>query len=168
MNLLEVKDPNFKKKNVLLIRTMAALLVFVNKSRSLPEFQQSVSNSGLNLSELILTHRQFNAAKKNLQSTIRSYVIRLEQLNWTKVPPARYIGVGYKDKGSRKISSHDGSPSWQEVASSITVSEEPLAERHDWFRDLSFFEERTTIYEDSQKWIQLVHQKVRKSFSLGK
>jgi len=32
-----------------------------------------------------------------------------------KYHPQRYIGVGYKDKGSCKDYSFDGSPSWQEV-----------------------------------------------------
>jgi len=31
--------------------------------------------------------------------------------------PAKYIGVGYKDKGGAKFSFQDGSPSWQNVAS---------------------------------------------------
>lgn len=33
-----------------------------------------------------------------------------------KYHPQRYIGVGYKDKGSCKDYSFDGSPSWQEVS----------------------------------------------------
>ena len=34
----------------------------------------------------------------------------------TKSIRTRYIGVGYKDKGKLRISSYDGSPSWQEVS----------------------------------------------------
>lgn len=34
----------------------------------------------------------------------------------TKSVKTRYIGVGYKDKGKLRISSYDGSPSWQEVS----------------------------------------------------
>lgn len=34
-----------------------------------------------------------------------------------KFSPAPYIGVGYKDKGTRRIPSEDGSPTWQELAS---------------------------------------------------
>lgn len=30
----------------------------------------------------------------------------------------RYIGVGYKDKGNKKVAHNDGSPAWQEVAAS--------------------------------------------------
>jgi len=33
-----------------------------------------------------------------------------------KNPPRAYIGIGYKDKGSRREPALDGSPKWQEVA----------------------------------------------------
>jgi hypothetical protein len=33
-----------------------------------------------------------------------------------KFPPSRYVGVGYRDKGTRSNPSFDGSPHWKEVA----------------------------------------------------
>lgn len=33
-----------------------------------------------------------------------------------KLPQQRYIGIGYRDKGTAKNPAEDGSPSWQEVA----------------------------------------------------
>jgi hypothetical protein len=37
--------------------------------------------------------------------------------------PARYIGVGYRDKGATTVPSKDGSPSWKEVAAtSLSVT----------------------------------------------
>jgi len=47
------------------------------------------------------------------------------------IPPKkveRYIGVGYKDKGSRRFPELDGSPSWQEVARVISNRERELEE----------------------------------------
>lgn len=35
-----------------------------------------------------------------------------------KAPPKKFVGVGYGDNGQCRDSSYDGSPSWQEVASS--------------------------------------------------
>jgi hypothetical protein len=35
-----------------------------------------------------------------------------------KIAPKRFLGVGYRDKGSRRDPAQDGSPSWQEVANS--------------------------------------------------
>lgn len=37
-------------------------------------------------------------------------------LRYSKLPPKRFIGVGYKDIGNMKDLAYDGSPSWQEVA----------------------------------------------------
>jgi hypothetical protein len=37
-----------------------------------------------------------------------------------QIPPKPYIRVGYKDKGTRRDPSWDGSPSWQEVAMANT------------------------------------------------
>jgi hypothetical protein len=34
------------------------------------------------------------------------------------IPPKRFIGVGYRDKGNRRDPAIDGSPSWQEIATS--------------------------------------------------
>jgi hypothetical protein len=39
-----------------------------------------------------------------------------------KVPPKNYVGVGYRDKGTRK-EPHDGNPSWQEVAAHFSELE---------------------------------------------
>jgi len=33
-----------------------------------------------------------------------------------KAPPKRFIGVGYKDKGTKRDPAIDGSPNWKEVA----------------------------------------------------
>lgn len=47
--------------------------------------------------------------------------------------PAAYIGVGYRDKGACRFKHQDGSPSWQEVASSTQrlTSEDYLRERNE-------------------------------------
>jgi hypothetical protein len=54
----------------------------------------------------------------------RSFVLILEDsLMPQKLSPARYIGVGYKDKGTCRQPARDGSPSWQEVATVISNNE---------------------------------------------
>lgn len=42
-----------------------------------------------------------------------------------ELPLPRYIGVGYKDKGSSRIPHLDASPSWQELTMSLVISEFP-------------------------------------------
>jgi len=43
-----------------------------------------------------------------------------------RTPPKAYIGIGYKDKGSRREPALDGSPKWQEVATYFANLEEGL------------------------------------------
>lgn len=43
-----------------------------------------------------------------------------------RTPPKAYIGIGYKDKGSRREPALDGSPKWQEVATYYANLEESL------------------------------------------
>jgi hypothetical protein len=37
------------------------------------------------------------------------------------LPPKRFVGVGYRDKGTRRDPAVDGSPSWQDVANSAVM-----------------------------------------------
>jgi len=41
-------------------------------------------------------------------------------------PPKNFIGVGYRDHGSRRDRAKDGSPTWQEVAMSLRIFEVKL------------------------------------------
>jgi len=45
-----------------------------------------------------------------------------------RAPPKPYIGIGYKDKGSRREPAIDGSPKWQEVATFNANLEESLGQ----------------------------------------
>lgn len=57
------------------------------------------------------------------RGTSVSIVLR-SQLSPPKIKPKRFIGVGYKDKGSRRNPAKDGSPSWQEVTMDRRYQEE--------------------------------------------
>lgn len=50
-------------------------------------------------------------------------VIKIRRRN-KQVHTARYIGVGYKDKGSSKDSSNDGSPDWKTSSRELNLSKE--------------------------------------------
>lgn len=56
----------------------------------------------------------------------------------TKSVKTRYIGVGYKDKGNLRISSFDGSPSWQEVSMQKEKDEQ-------WYSDVFLLRYRYTV-----------------------
>jgi hypothetical protein len=51
------------------------------------------------------------------------------------VPPKRFIGVGYKDKGSRRDPAFDGTPSWQETAQYLSNLEREAEELDSSFSD---------------------------------
>lgn len=58
------------------------------------------------------------------------------------LPPKRYIGVGYRDKGNRRDPAVDGTPSWQEVANSRKTAEnEPPKRRTELSRILEKFQD---------------------------
>lgn len=65
----------------------------------------------------------------------------------TKSVKTRYIGVGYKDKGKLRISSYDGSPSWQDVS----MKEEEIS----WYCIVFFLRQRYEVdllnLSDSQR-----------------
>jgi hypothetical protein len=164
--LLEIKDPNFKSKYSLTVRKLAVLLMILNGASSFKIFRERVSKSEVNLSDLYLNKRQFLAAKKNLLPVIETWNFRLTQLKWNKVPPPRYIGVGYKDKGTRKKRSYDGSPSWQEVASSFSRSS--FKDKCSWQEKCvsTLFSKTRPIYDESEDWIQLLRRRLNSTIIL--
>lgn len=49
-----------------------------------------------------------------------------------RLPPKRFIGVGYRDKGNLRDKSYDGHPKWQEVASDERVRNSINWAQTDW------------------------------------
>jgi len=64
----------------------------------------------------------------------------------------RFLGVGYKDKGNRKNVAEDGSPSWQEVAS----SQEYKTKWEEYEADDRYFDYRRLI---KMGWLAGTHPK---------
>jgi hypothetical protein len=54
----------------------------------------------------------------SLETKIRPerFIVRQNRLLRKDPPPLRYIGVGYRDKGTARVVSEDGSPNWTQVA----------------------------------------------------
>jgi hypothetical protein len=65
------------------------------------------------------------------------------------LPPKRYIGIGYRDKGSARDPAQDGTPSWQEIASYISNLERQIEEKLDEL-------ERSVGQEQPGEYIRLV------------
>jgi len=84
---------------------------------------RSVSRAIKSLSRKLEVLEDFNLPERNLSQ------LQLRLHNWvwletsspdgterSRIPPKRYIGIGYTDKGSARKAWEDGSPSWQEMA----------------------------------------------------
>lgn len=119
-----MQDPDFREKFGVTLKVLAYILKGLNLSRGV-----SV-NQIRNLSEKIQTNlSHFTLEKRNLTQPLKQqwHLIEIRPtkssgLSNKLLPPQNYIGVGYRDKGTAKKPHFDGSPSWQEVASS-TIKE---------------------------------------------
>jgi hypothetical protein len=96
-----------------------------------------------------LTSGAVNGLKQRLQHDLESFLypkrnltqisLKVSQSFYTKpytppgvdtklLPPKRFIGIGYRDKGTARIPHLDGSPRWQEVASRASNLERRIHE----------------------------------------
>jgi hypothetical protein len=115
-NLLENQEKDFLNKNSNYLRKSGKLLSLVSQNLVFPMvIKQKPSETYLSQNE-IPTRRQYYGLKgqRDLRNSFR--LILNDTIIHPKIPDERYIGVGYKDKGSRRQPNLDGSPSWQEVA----------------------------------------------------
>jgi hypothetical protein len=61
--------------------------------------------------------------------TVKGYrLVFNDTLIRRKFPPKAFIGVGYKDKGSRRNKAQNGLPSWQDVATNVANKERVSSE----------------------------------------
>lgn len=120
-----LKDPDFKEKFGVTLKVLAYILKNLNlRADRISEAQIR------KLSEKFLRNlKHFGLEQRNYKNPLKqqwSYVeVRRSQptgVSKKELAPARYIGVGYRDKGTAKQPWLDGSPSWQEVAST-TIKE---------------------------------------------
>jgi hypothetical protein len=116
------KDPEFSKK---FGTTLKAISSLVTRTRfSVDNFQGSLTK----LSRELKIFEEYYIPRRNISGTYRQFkghfhvLPSSEQGRLTSTLPARpYIGQGYKDKGTRRDTAFDGTPSWQEVATSTMV-----------------------------------------------
>jgi len=130
LRLRSHKDPTFQAKYgewLITIQpflaSLAGVKVFplVPKKRS-PELERA-------LSPLLPSPSAYFGYKGNPK--IRqgfTLVVRNPFIPPNRLPPPRFIGVGYKDKGTRRNTAVDGSPRWQDVAARIPTTDTPTFE----------------------------------------
>lgn len=117
-----LKDPVFSKKFGVNLKVLTLILKAkkLKTPRSLARNLKSMSASvKYGLSGFLIEKRN---VKNVIKQQYRFVELRQPQSLGTpksSLPPERYIGIGYRDKGSAKKPHLDGSPSWQEVATSL-------------------------------------------------
>lgn len=114
------KDKEFKNKFKQVLETSSTLLKELNLSRGFSEkaLKRLSTKSQKELEGFLVPRRNYAQWKQRFDSSV--VLIRQKPLgvNTKQLKPERYIGIGYRDKGTAKIPAEDGSPSWQEVAQS--------------------------------------------------
>jgi len=125
--LLELanRDPSFSNKFGKTLEVLTKDLQSLNLRTGIPskimdtlyiKFKNPIYN------DFLIPSRNYKQSVRTLQ---RAYRLKATKHNVSRPnpPPKRWIGVGYRDKGSARNLAEDGSPSWQEVAMSLTVKE---------------------------------------------
>jgi hypothetical protein len=70
------------------------------------------------LEDFIIPTRNYQSFKGRFEGTFHLIFSKPQGIPTKDLPPVRYIGVGYKDKGSASKPEFDGSPNWKDIASS--------------------------------------------------
>jgi hypothetical protein len=116
-DLTEIKDPLFAAKHFKFLERSKLLLDAIKEAKVFP-VQSEGGDPDVSLFEgEFPTKRQYFglAGQRDLRRSFR--LILNDTIVPKALPPVRFIGVGYKDKGSRRDPAFDGSPGWKEVAS---------------------------------------------------
>jgi hypothetical protein len=111
-DLVEITECCFLEKNKNLLETTAKLLVLISNNRSFPLINKNIEKeppTGIPSKREYFGLVGQRDLKKSYRLVFRDTIVP------PRLPPDRYIGVGYKDKGSRRNPAKDGSGSWQEI-----------------------------------------------------
>lgn len=120
VELEEVKDKLFKQKLEFFLtplRNFFSLLIRWYNTSAL-QLESQIQMRLDMLSYMLPSKRAFFSLK--VLFNVNSLLRRVNLLKKPRVRPKRRIGVGYRDSGTYSDTSWDGSPSWQEVATSNT------------------------------------------------
>jgi len=125
---LDHRDPHFQQKWKNWLITVLSLLNKVGQSRIWPLRATAISSELVRgLVPYLPSPSAYYGYKKN-HDIAAGYVLQIRNplLPVPKTPPPRYLGVGYKDKGTRRDPAVDGTFPWQYYAGDRTkFGEEP-------------------------------------------
>lgn len=112
-------DPLFQEKYKEFLVKALEFLTIINEIRFfpiIPTEEQRIMIKEFFQGYLPSAREYFGlCGQRNLRDSYR--LVLHDAIEPRRFPPKKIIGVGYKDKGTRRNTAVDGSPSWKEVAS---------------------------------------------------
>lgn len=113
-----LNDPSFAEKFGLHLKVLAYILKRERfTERKFAKQKVNLTNSFLkNFNSFLIPKRNYKNALREQMKFIELRAPRPQGVLKSQLPPAKYIGMGYRDKGTAKNPAKDGSPSWQEIA----------------------------------------------------
>jgi hypothetical protein len=117
------RDPSFSKTFGKDLESLTKILKNFRFSNR-PKFS-TIKKLSLQLQELkgdfLFPQRNLLNIAKHFQGKIVVGPGKIQGTDRRYLPPPKFVGKGYRDKGTLRNVAHDGSPSWQELATSLPL-----------------------------------------------
>jgi hypothetical protein len=168
-NLLDQKDKTFKKKRGRTVRLLAVYVSLLNSKTIVPETDletvEYILKFALGSTRLSLTNREYKERAKTSVGLIEEYRLVKKQPQSRSSPQfIRWMGVGYRDKGSRRDPARDGQPPWQEVARHFSYIQQQhdgskrfITSKRDSLEKVPLvFQENESIWNESKREIRAI------------
>lgn len=128
LEMLALRDPSFAQTFGKHLESLSLLL----KQTKVPE-EHRIKKLARNLRTWMKSHEEILYPRRNLEAQWKRYKRFVSFRSFSQpgtpnreLPPVKFIGKGYTDKGTAKKPHLDGSPSWQEVASATRRTNEAV------------------------------------------
>lgn len=122
--LIELETSSFEENRMLLLEAgFLEILTNLNRNKIFPAIPRDSTKKKLDEIPWIPSGNAYFGQKGQGYTSKGYRLVFNDTVSPRKFPPKPYIGVGYKDKGSRRNSAVDGSPAWQEVGSHFANQE---------------------------------------------
>jgi len=114
------RDKKFKEKFGTTLEVVSNILRQINMSRGVTQKSIASLRSKVlsNLEDFLIPRRNLAQWKMRFDSSVLLSRPKPSGVPIKELPAERYIGIGYRDKGTAKNTATDGSPSWQDIAQS--------------------------------------------------
>lgn len=150
-------DDMFQKKYGSAVFALSQILKETNLSRGLTPGAVGSMKKKIkeDLVDFIYPVRNLQQIELLVLNSFLSKSYKPQGISTKLLPQKRFIGIGYRDKGTARKPEIDGSPSWQEVASHVSFLETRIEELQDDIRSsgsgLEAFEKLEELFEVSAK-----------------